>query len=256
MIGSTNFLRPPFAHHGHSILCGWLSALWPWLVSLILFTAPAPRAQAGELLEDSQVWAGIISTGTLKPAGEKWRFWLEGQGRFGNDMSTLSQGFVRPGVGYAINEHASLWVGYAHIFTDTPFVRTSADEERVWQQFTWNQPVGAGSFTSRSRLEQRFVDTVSDTGWRYRHFFKMAYPIKGLPGISAVAFEEVFVNLNDVDGGPQAGFDQNRAFAGLGYAFSKVVKTEVGYLNQFIDRPINPNRVTHALAITLFLNFP
>ena len=235
---------------------GRLSPLFAFLTFLILSIPQVPAAHAEDLLEDSQVWGAITSTGTLKPLGDKWRFWLEGQGRFGNDMSTLSQGILRPGVGYALNEHASIWLGYAHVFTDTPFTRTSFDEDRVWQQFLWTQALGAGTFTTRARLEQRFFDNVSDTGWRYRHLFKVSYPIKGIPNVSAVAFDEVFVNLDDVAGGPQAGLDQNRAFARMGYAFSKVVKTEIGYLNQYIDRPTNPNRMTHALAINLFLSFP
>jgi hypothetical protein len=249
-------LFPVPSHNWHALQSGQLPSLFSFLVFLILLGSPGPSVNADELMEDSQVWAGILSTGTLKPLGDKWHFWLEGQGRFGNDVTTLSQGFIRPGVGYALSEHVSIWFGYAHIFTDTPFARTSFDEERVWQQLIWSQPLGAGSFTSRGRLEQRFLDTLSDTGWRYRQFFKIAYPIRSLPGVSAVAFDEVFVNLNDVSGGAQAGFDQNRAFAGLGYAFTKRVKTEVGYLHQFIDRPVNPNRVTNALAINLFLNFP
>ena len=250
----TSFLAP--ARSWRAAFRGRLIPFFTSLVCLILLTSPGLRVHADELVDDSQVWGAVTSTGTLKPAGDQWRFWLEGQGRFGNDMSTLSQGIIRPGVGYALNEHASIWLGYAYIFTDSPFARTSFDEDRIWQQFLWTQALGAGTFTTRARLEQRFFDNVSDTGWRYRQLVKVSYPIKGIPNVSAVASDEVFINLNDVGRGPQAGFDQNRAFAGLGYAFSKVVKTEVGYLNQFIDRPINPNRVTHALAITLFLNFP
>ena len=235
---------------------GRIPPLVLFLTCLILLAPPGRVTYADELLEDSQLWGAITSTGTLKPAGDQWRFWLEGQGRFGNDVSTLSQGVIRPGVGYALNEHASIWLGYAYIFTDSPFARTSFDEDRIWQQFLWTQPLGAGTFTTRARLEQRFFDNVSDTGWRYRQFFKISFPIKGIPNVSAVASDEVFLNLNDMDRGPQAGLDQNRAFAGLGYAFSKTVKTEVGYLNQFIDRPTNPNRMTHALAINVFLSFP
>lgn len=222
---------------------------------VLLLGAPVSEGTAEELLEDSQVWASVLATKPLQANGGPWRLWLEGLARFGNDMSTLSQGMIRPGIGYALSEHASVWMGYAHIFTDTPFSRTSIDEDRIWQQFIWTQAAGAGSFTTRGRLEERFVDNLSGTGWRYRHFFKISYPIAGLPGFSAVAFDEVFFNLKDTDGGPQAGFDQNRAFAGLAHALNSEIKTEIGYVNQFIDRPTNPNRMTHALAISLYLSF-
>ena len=225
-------------------------------VLIVLCTLGTGIVQAEDLLEDSQIWSAVLATGTLKPVGEHWRYWMEGAARFGNDMSTLSQGMIRPGVGYALNPNASLWLGYAHIVTDTPFARKTFDENRIWQQFMWNRPVGAGTFSARSRLEQRFADSGDDVPWRFRQFFKMAYPIAALPKISAVAWDEVFVNLDDADWGPQSGFDQNRAFVGAGYGFSKVVRAEVGYFNQFIDRPINPNRMTHALSINLFLTFP
>ncbi len=221
-----------------------------------LFFSTSALCHAEDLLEDSQVWGSITATGTLKPAGEKWRYWLEGVGRFGNDMSTLSQGFVRPALGYALNEHASVWVGYAHIFTDTPFTKNSFDEDRSWQQLLWTRPLGSGTFTTRARLEQRFADSGSDTASRYRHLFKLARPVKTFPNVSAIVSDESFINLDDVDWGPQAGLDQNRAFIGMGYALSKVVKTEVGYLNQYIDRPTNPNRMSHALAINLLFTFP
>lgn len=224
--------------------------------SSLLFLFTGTLCHAEDLLEDSQVWSSILATGTLKPAGERWRYWLEGVGRFGNDMSTLSQGIIRPAVGYALNDRASVWVGYAHIFTDTPFAKTSFDEHRSWQQFLWSQPLGAATFSSRARLEQRFSDTGPDTASRYRHLVKLVWPVKPLPNVSAVAYDEVFINLDDVDWGPQAGLDQNRAFIGMGYAFSKAVKTELGYLNQYIDRPTNPDRMTHGLAINLVLTFP
>lgn len=228
----------------------------PHVVLILLLMLGTGIVHAEDMLEDSQIWSSILATGTLKPAGEHWRYWMEGVARFGNGMSTLSQGMIRPGVGYALNSHASLWLGYAYIVTDTPFARTTFDENRIWQQFLWTQALGAGTFSARSRLEQRFADSGDDVPWRFRQFFKMSYPIAALPKVSAVAWDEVFVNLDDADWGPQSGFDQNRAFVGAGYAFSKVVRAEVGYFNQFIDRPMNPNRMTHALSLNLFLTFP
>lgn len=208
------------------------------------------------MTEDSQVWSSILVTGTLKPVGENWRFWLEGIGRFGNDMSTLSQGMIRPAIGYALNEHGSFWLGYAHVVTDTPFAGTSFDEDRVWQQFLWTQPLGAGTAQSRSRLEQRFADKGSDTGWRLRQLFKLAWPISRVRPLSLVASDEVFVNFDDSDWGPRTGFDQNRAFAGFGYAIGNTLQIEVGYLNQFIAQSTGPDRMTHALAISLMTSIP
>ena len=54
---------------------------------------------APSLREDFQTWTNITANGSfglLDPRLTKYRFWLEGQGRFGNDSTTLSQGMVRP----------------------------------------------------------------------------------------------------------------------------------------------------------------
>jgi hypothetical protein len=219
----------------------------------------ATPAFADDLADDGQVWGNVTATGSLDGLGvgwHGWRYWLEGQGRFGNDMSNLSQGLIRPAVGYTLSDHASVWGGYAYIYTDTPFASRAFDEHRLWQQFLWTQATDFGSFTSRSRFEQRFASTGDDAALRFRQLFKLSWPIPVAKDFSLVTSEEIFVNLSNADWGPHGGLDQNRAFAGIGYTFDKHIKAEVGYMNQFINRPTSPDRMTHILALNLIINYP
>jgi len=226
------------------------------LLPAILLTVPA-AASAGSL-EDFQTWGNITAIGGfgfIDPKLKSVRYWLEGQGRFGEDASRLSQSMVRPAFGYALNDKASVWLGYAWIFTDRPFTGRRFDENRIWQQFLWTQPTPFGSFTSRSRIEQRFAETGDDAGWRFRQFVKLSVPLAFAPDFSLVGWEEVFVRINKTDWSGDDGFDQNRLFVGLGYNFSKEIKTEIGYMNQYIRRAEAPDRISHVLSISLLLNY-
>ncbi|HYE36706.1 DUF2490 domain-containing protein [Methylocaldum sp.] len=227
-----------------------------WLLSAIVLGAPHPTT--ADTVEDFQTWGNITAVGGfgfIDPKFQSIRYWLEGQGRFGEDTSRLSQSMMRPALGYALNDRASVWLGYAWIFTDRPFARRRFDENRIWQQFLWTQSTALGSFSSRSRLEQRFAETGDDVGWRFRQFVKLSVPLAFARDFSLVGWEEVFVNISKADWGADDGLDQNRVFVGLGYNFDKHIKTEIGYMNQYIRRAEAPDRISHVLSASLLLNY-
>lgn len=208
--------------------------------------------------EDFQTWGTITAIGSLDvidPDLSKYRYWLEGQGRFGNDTSQVSQGMLRTGLGYALSETLTMWLGYAFIPTEEPFVSVPFDEHRIWQQLLWNQPFSFGTFSSRSRLEQRFMQIGSDVGWRYRQLFKMSLPLTFSPNFSLVATNEVFIDINKTDWKSVNGFDQNRAFAGIGYNFDEHIRTEIGYMNQYIYKATAQDFMSHIISINWYLNF-
>ncbi len=227
------------------------------LVSFVLTLLALP-GHASEAIEDFQAWGNITATGSLTPLNPKlegWRYWLEGQGRFGNDSSRFSQSLIRGGLGYDLMEKLNLWLGYAYITTDRPFARDPFDEHRVWQQLLWTKPFALGTFMSRTRMEQRFMEIGNETGWRFRQFFKLTVPLEFAPDFMWVAYNEVFVDLNKTDWKPANGFDQNRFFTGLGYRFTPNIHTEIGYMNQFIRRKNNPDFVNHNLSVNFYLNY-
>src|SRR5579862_6266605 len=86
----------------------------------VAFWVASARAQA----VDSGLWLSFSATGKLPAplnnAKGSWRLWTDGQARFGDDFGRFSQGLIRPGVGYALNDSWTVWAGYAYIRTEQP----------------------------------------------------------------------------------------------------------------------------------------
>ncbi|WP_245738904.1 DUF2490 domain-containing protein [Nitrosomonas marina] len=235
------------------------------VATLVLTLVLSNSVIADDVVEDFQTWGNITATGTFSAINPKLKWWMEGQGRFGNDTSRFSQGIIRPGVGYALNDKTSVWFGYAWIPTSRPFAASSPfNEHRIWQQLLWSDTFSFGTITSRTRLEQRFFDfdqpgnTADGHGHRFRQFLKLTVPMPSIsPNLSLAIWDEIFVNMNNVDTGAKAGFNQNRIFGGLAYRFNKFTVGEIGYLNQYFNRPSSPrpDQMQHILAVNLFLNF-
>lgn len=200
---------------------------------------------------DKQLWANITATGPLKISSSRFRFWLETQQRFGDDMSQLSQSLFRVGIGHTIGPELSLWLGYGWIHNNFPFTLQPFNDQRIWQQLLWNSKLGSLHVSSRTRLEERFFPD-NRINMRLRELLKFQLPWKVGSKLSWIASDEVFFHLYDHN---QNGFDQNRLFVGFGYSITKRVTTEIGYLNQVIDRVNEINYSGNYLALNLLLNY-
>ena len=224
---------------------------------LVLFTVEA-RAQTKQ---DEGLWLMFAGQGEFTALDEDlrdFRWWLDVQPRFTDDADGLKQTLVRPGLGYAFTDNAVGWMGYAWVRTEQNGSGHS-QEHRIWQQLTWSPDIGRFSLASRTRLEQRFLDTGDNVGWRFRQFVKVALPIAAKSRLFLAAYNEAFFDLNDTDWGQRAGFSQNRLFVGLGWKFDSPARegslsVEVGYLNQFIHNQSKTDRINHILSINLFWN--
>ena len=224
---------------------------------------PAATVSPAHAQEDFRIWeniTGIVNLGSVDKRLDKWRWWVEGQGRFRDSGRAADQGLARTGLGYQLTEKASIWLGFAYVGT-YPQGRKNFDEYRIWQQLLLTDKTSFGDLTSRTRLEQRFIEDINPVEWRFREFVRFSSPIYEGSPISLVLWDEVFVRLNSTNAQNRFGFDQNRGFAGLGYTFSKQVRVEVGYMNQFIlTRTVSrreqrfDQRMNHILSISMFLN--
>ncbi len=221
-------------------------------------------AESRETAEDFQTWAGVVVTGSFASIDQEWnrfRFSIEGQGRFGNDSSRFSQGIIRPSLGYALNERNSVWLGGDWVPTSRPFaLKDDFNEYRSWQQWVWRDELAGGTVTSRSRFEQRFFDIpgTEDVGYRYRHLLKISIPIPFITsGINLILADELFINLTHADASSiRQGFDQNRAIAGFAYRINQTTVVEVAYMNQYLSRKETPrpDQMQHVLLTTIFFN--
>ncbi len=233
----------------------------------------AKPAAADQTVEDFQFWGQIAAQGNFgfinpnNPDLKKFRWWMEGQGRFGDDSSRFSQSLVRPGLGYAITDKVAVWAGYAWAPTCQPLNRVGCfDEHRIWQQITWSDNFSFGRLSTRSRFEERFfnhqapIQGDDDVAYRFRQLVKLAVPMPAVdPNLSFIVQSELFIAMNTVDnpGFISRGYDQNRAFVGLGYKVHQNATVELGYMNQFINRPhsARPDQMMHNFVANLFLNF-
>ncbi len=234
------------------------------LLTLLLSLLPE-SAVARSTDEDFQTWSTMIVTGSVAPSSQKWKsfkYWMEGQGRFGNDSSRFSQGIVRPALGYALNDHTSVWLGGDWVPTSRPFaLKDDFNEYRSWQQVLWSDNLSFGTVTSRSRFEQRFFDIpdTEDVGYRYRQLLKVSIPLPFIaPDVSLILADEIFVNLSHADATSiRQGFDQNRAIVGFAYRIDRTTTIEIGYMNQYLSRKETPrpDQMQYVLLTTIFFNF-
>lgn len=231
-----------------------------FLSACIALTAlfSSQRAALAQTQDDGGLWLMSVNQGKFGPKESglaDWRWWLEGQARWLDNGERFDTGFVRAAVGYAVTERLLVHAGYA-FFDSEPDNKPVVHENRIWQQVLWNVPVEGFTLQSRTRLEERFLEDRSDEGWRLRQFFKATVPVVEDKTTFVSAWDEMFWDLGDTDWGQRTGFRQNRAFLGLGQFLDekKSVSIEVGYLNQWIDRP-GEDRLNHVLLVCMFMTF-
>ena len=157
-------------------------------------------------------------------------------------------------IGYRFDDHHSVFVGYAFQYTTPPLARRDTTENRAWEQYTFAMPTPVGKLQFRSRLEQRTVNIGPGAAIRFRELIGLSYPLNKT--WTLIASNEAFVNLNTVDWGPVAGFDQNRLFIGVGYQFDATFRTEIGYMNQYIDRDLTYDRIFNLVNINFIVEVP
>lgn len=214
---------------------------------------------AGQAIHDFGNWYSVNTQGKLNRCNEcsRLRWWFDGHLRYLDDADGFNQSIFRPGIGYQLTPNTNVWLGYAWINELPASGAPVFDENRIWQQILWSDKVGQQTLFSRSRLEQRFVETGDDTGWRFRQFFKMDRPFYAGSPNSFVVWDEGFIDLNETDFGQNGSFSQNRFFVGVGRKFQgeRSPKLEIGYLNQFLRRISADDRFNHIVSVNWFWNF-
>lgn len=185
---------------------------------------------------DFQIWVPVNMNAKLT---DRLRGFLELQPRIGNNASNLTTAMVRPALGWAINDQATVWAGYL-MSADSihPDSDTYVIENRAWQGFSWKDTANNKQFIweVRNRLEERFLAHNADPSIRWRTRIRVEQLIPDWTPWSIIASEELFIDLNDNANNPQlqAGVQQNRAYLGVDYRFAPEVQVETGYLYQHI----------------------
>lgn len=166
-------------------------------------------------------------------------------------MGDLEQLILRTGVGYNLSENNNnILLGYAYVHSE-PYIgnsdkKTETEEHRIYQQFITRQAHGRFVLQHRYRFEQRFIE--DDFRMRVRYFLgaNIALTHKQMEDktLYLSLYNEIFINTK------KTYFDRNRLYGGLGYRFSKHVRTEIGFMNQTTNT-VSRNQ----LNIMAFVNF-
>lgn len=224
---------------------------------LLQATTPFQSAHAGELVEDSGAWMQVVGEGSLKiidPSLEKGQLWVEGQTRFDGDFNNWYQGMIRTAIGYSISDRATIWAGYTWLPTHN-IGKAYISQQDLWPAFRYNLPTSIGTIMFRTMWESNFGQS-EQIRERPRQMIKFSHPFDFEKRLSFITWDEAFYRVNTTNWGGKSGFDQNRAFAGMGWAFNNNIRTELGYLNQYIDDANHVNATMHHLGmLSVFMSF-
>jgi hypothetical protein len=218
------------------------------LKKLLLFctlTLSSVAAQTRVLADNAHGWYNYFGDHPI--GGSKWGVHLEGQWRRHDVVARWQQLLLRPAVNYSIHPNITLTAGYGYIATmrygEFP-VAVPFPEHRVFEQAQVSFKIGKVNNIHRYRLEQRELGelAVAPDGrrrlinWRhenrFRYMYRLLIPLKGK--WSVALYDEVFVNFGkNVTGNI---FDQNRAYAAIGYNVTKTNRLEVGFMEQTLQQ--------------------
>jgi len=214
------------------------------LIIIILFTPITLFAQKNDIGN----W--LIYFGDKK-INDKFNWHHEVQYRNFNFIGDTEQLLLRTGLGYNLSENNNnILFGYGFIYSE-PYIentskKTSNSEHRVFQQFITRQAFGRFFIQHRYRFEQRFFENEFKLRLRYFLAVNIALNNKELTNNTFYlsAYNEIFVNAK------QNYFDRNRLYGGIGYKFSKKIRSEIGFMNQTTNTASRSQ-----LNILTFVNF-
>lgn len=226
-------------------------------ITLFVISLSMPALASDDITQDAGSWAQVVGEGSLgfiDPSLSKGRIWLEGQARVNDNWDHFYQGMVRTAVGYSLSDRATIWAGYTWLPTQN-LGKSYVNQQDVWPAFRYVLPTEYGTLTFRTMFESNFLQG-NDVRFRPRQMVKFMHPFEFEPRLSLIAWDEFFIRVNSTQFGGKSGFDQNRAFVGLGWTFNKNVRFEGGYMNQYLDDLTHTNNTMRNLIMgSVFINF-
>lgn len=249
---------------------GWRTCSWGGGLTMavfawsLLFGGETFAQSPSTFNQDFRMWTPVYLTVKL-PAS--FLAYMEVNPRFADldDAGHIDQLIVRPAIGYQLTKNLSIWQGYAWVGNfnqrHTPPQSPFFEENRIYQQVNYVRKFDSFKILSRTRLEERWIEHADGTAVRFRQMLRADFPIPQAPEWAIAAYDEIFVNLNQVGvpqgKGPTSGFDQNRFFIGLNRTFSPHFNMDLGYQNQLLNSRTIPNltnQMNHMVLLQFFIN--
>lgn len=207
-------------------------------------------------------WGGWFHT---QKFSKHWGTLFDAQFRSADQFGYLRNPLLRPAISYYFNKKKFVSAGYLFTGTrrKTEVENTFRIEQRIFEQFILMHKIGTGNtLQHRFRLEQRFVNSQGNQdkyfAQRFRYFARGVIPFKKDSVFTKGTFvglqNEAFVNVQNRAKLNGQFFDQNRAYAAIGYRFNKMIDLETGYLNQYINQA-EGYTINHVLQLALYTRF-
>jgi len=226
------------------------------------------HAQTAKNTENiEQVWLGYFNQSRLT---NKFGIWTDLHLRTKEDFTNnFSQGIVRLGLTYYIDNSTKLTAGYARVFLfpGDNHKNIAQSEHRPWQQLQWHTSFTKTRLMQWIRLEERFRRKIANDStlaegynfnWRLRYNIWYEKPLvkNGISpkSLSFIANDELHINFGKEIVNNY--FDQNRFFLGMKYQFTKSSNIQFGYMNLFQQLAAgNKYKNIHAARVFFFQNF-
>lgn len=221
-------------------------------IVLLWLLLASPMLLADSLDQKFKFWAA------LQQAGENengpLRYWLEAQGRFGDQPDLFEVGLLRMALGWPQQGAFSFWLGFDYLpeLISENDDNTWTNERRLWQQVLWQGSVKKIATSAHIRLEERAHAGESEIAFRSRQQIELVFNnMKFFDKFIPVVREEVFFNLNNADWVSSKFISQNRLFLGANIDTKTSYRWQVGYLNQtFFANNVN-DLMNHTLYVSL-----
>ena len=214
----------------------------------------------------SQTWLGYFNQSRFS---DRWGIWADLHLRTKEDLlKDLSQGIVRLGITYYLNNETKLTAGYAFVnhYPAEGHLYISQPEHRPWQQLQWHTRYERLRLMQWIRVEERFRRKIKDnytladgyrSNLRFRYNFFAAFALSKKPfakgTVSWIINDELHINAGKEI--VYNTFDQNRFFTGVSYQLNPHDNLQLGYMNLYQQlAPGNSYRTIHALRIFFFQN--
>ena len=221
------------------------------IVTILIVLLCQPSFASSDLGNDLGLWTPVY---IQLPVTKKIITQLEINPRIQENVTHINQLLVRPSVGYQLTKNLSIWQGYAWV---TNYIPRFVNENRIWQQILYEREIGRFILSTRSRLEERFIENVHGVPVRFRNMFRAQYALDKNKNWAVVMYDEPFINIGTHFQGPQAGIDQNRFFVGLNRKINQYTNIESGYLMQYINQTSpTQDRLNHNVLVNFYLTLP
>ncbi|SIT93782.1 DUF2490 domain-containing protein [Pontibacter indicus] len=240
---------------------GILFRILPGLLIVLGLSSPA-QAQSERVKDfNNNGWYMYFGDHKITP---KWGLHTELQWRRHNVLKDPQQLLIRTGINYDLTPAAMFTLGYGYIETH-PYGDYPAagifPEHRIYQQLQLRNSLARVGLTHRYRLEQRWIKPAGAETTTYlnraRYMLKATLPLIG-NSIEAgepflAAYDEIFIGFgHNIQ---RNIFDQNRAYAALGYKINDAATLELGYLNQIVQKASGTVfEHNHTLQLSFFYN--